>query len=456
MKHFIQTLLLLSTFCYGTIAQSKQEIENFRNYFSKSITVYHHKNIVYTDTLGYDAEFISDTTKPDPLNFRRFAPRISFANALHKSKKYTLDSIPEVASVNINGIVFEHKEVLPKVANHEILVIKKDSSYFYKYYSQEKAYRVVARYRRPTALVYQSHSQLPHDFFIFKQYSLEPIRYRTYTHSPVLDVFNTEDTITYTNTPRVMIDGRLQPKTFDYQRVNLKDVKEIEVFAKEDASRYFGKKAKSGLISIVTHGSNFNLSWMLANTRVVGEMQDKAGNWKVITDTLLTSLEQFREFRKNIFKNNGAVYLINGEFETEEVNRKTTDLDAVESISIISGKRLIRTPQVQSGQSLVTYSEVETIGNDTIQIKTEKERWTARANTSIARVLSDLKRLQNPLPEPTPIYIVDNQEISSEKLKEFKTKDLEFVESLEGCDAISKYGKRAEYGVVIYRKKKEE
>jgi hypothetical protein len=28
------------------------------------------------------------------------------------------------------------------------------------------------------------------------------------------------------------------------------------------------------------------------------------------------------------------------------------------------------------------------------------------------------------------------------------------VESLEGCDAISKYGKRAEFGVVIYRKKK--
>jgi hypothetical protein len=67
-----------------------------------------------------------------------------------------------------------------------------------------------------------------------------------------------------------------------------------------------------------------------------------------------------------------------------------------------------------------------------------------------------LKRLRKTLPDPTPIYFVDNQEIDSEKLKQYKPKELEFVESLEGCDAISKYGKRAEYGVVIYRKKKSE
>ena len=67
--------------------------------------------------------------------------------------------------------------------------------------------------------------------------------------------------------------------------------------------------------------------------------------------------------------------------------------------------------------------------------------------------MSQMKRLRNTDPEPTPIYIVDNQEITAEKLKQFKNKDLEFVQSLEGCDAITKYGKRAEFGVVIYRKR---
>jgi hypothetical protein len=67
--------------------------------------------------------------------------------------------------------------------------------------------------------------------------------------------------------------------------------------------------------------------------------------------------------------------------------------------------------------------------------------------------MSELKRLRNTNPDPTPIYIVDNQEITAEKLKEYKPKELEFIESLEGCDAIAKYGKRAEFGVVIYRKR---
>jgi hypothetical protein len=380
--------------------------------------------------------------------------RVSFADAVSKPNKYTVDSIPEISSININGIYFENKKILSKTPDYEILMIKKDSAYSFKFDPKTKEYIGSARYKKPHSIIYQNHENLPRDFFFFKQYTLEPIRYSCSSYSPVLDIFLTEDSIVAYTKPRVMLDGRLQPKVFDYQHLNLENIKSIDIFAKEDAGKYFGFKAKYGLISIVTKNSNFDINRALANTHVVGEMQDKNGNWRVIKDTLLTSQEQFREFRKKVYQANGPVFLINGEFETESVNRKTIDADAMESMKIVSGKKMRQSPQYRNGNSARQFTEVVEVANDTVFIQTEKERWTAKASISIPTVLSQLKRLRNTDPEPTPIYIVDNQEITAEKLKEFKNKELEFVQSFEGCDAISKYGKRAEFGVVIYRKKK--
>ena len=168
----------------------------------------------------------------------------------------------------------------------------------------------------------------------------------------------------------------------------------------------------------------------------------------------MTSLEQFKEFRKKVYQANGPVFLFNGEFEMESVNRKTIDADAMESVKIVNGKKMGRSLQFKNGNSTTQFNEIIDVANDTVFIQTEKERWTAKAGISIPTVMSQLKRVRNIDPEPTPIYFVDNQEIDAEKLEQYKSKELEFVESLEGCDAISKYGKRAEYGVVIYRKKK--
>ena len=247
-----------------------------------------------------------------------------------------------------------------------------------------------------------------------------------------------------------MIDGRLQRREFEFDDINMATVKKIDVFSQEDARTYFGQKAKSGLISIVTNDSKFNLDWTLANTRVIGEIQDKKEQWKVIKDTLLTSPEQFIAFRKSVYATNGTVYMINGEFETEKVNRKTIDADAMESIRVVAGAKIKAMRIAKIGEEV----EDPKYTNDTVFIKTEKERWTAKAATSISRVMSEFRRLRNTEPEIMPLYFVDNQEIDAEKLKLYKPKELEFVESLEGCDAISKYGKRAEFGAVIYRKKK--
>ena len=389
----------------------------------------------------------------DSTSINRMQSRVSFASAFAKHNKYTVDSIPAIASVNINGIYFDDKKILSKVTDYEILIIKKDSGYSLTLDTQTKQYTGKARYMKPYTFIYQNHENLPHDFYFFKQYTLEPIRYSCASYSPVLDIFLTEDSIVAYTKPRVMLDGRLQQKSFDYQHLNLENIKHIDIFAKEDAGKYFGFKAKYGLISIVTKNNDFDINRALANTHVIGEMQDKNGNWRVIKDTLLTSQEQFKEFRKKVYQANGPVFLINGEFETESVNRKTIDADAMESVKVVSGKMMRRSPQYRNGNSATQFSETIDIGNDTVFIQTEKERWTAKSNISIPTVMSQLRRLRNTDPEPTPIYFVDNQEITAEKLKEFKNKELEFVESLEGCDAISKYGKRAEFGVVIYKKR---
>jgi hypothetical protein len=329
-------------------------------------------------------------------------------------------------------------------------LVKKDSSYSHIYNQKTKDYDDIAKYKQPRAIVYQNHPNLPRDFFLFKQNTLEPIRYKCSSYSPVLDVFNTADSLVFSNKPRIMIDGRLQRRELEFDDVNMTIVKKIEVFSKDDARIYFGQKVKSGLISIVTNDSKFNLDWTLANTRVIGEIQDKKEQWKIIKDTLLTSPEQFIAFRKSIYSTNGTVYMINGEFETEKVNRKTIDADAMESITVVAGAKIKSDKIAKIGEEF----QEPKFTNDTVFIKTEKERWTAKAKTSIPKIMSEFRRLRNTEPEIVPLYFVDNQEIDSEKLKLYKPKELEFVESLEGCDAISKYGKRAEFGVVIYRKKK--
>jgi hypothetical protein len=439
--------LLISVNLFAQTPQATSQ----RNY---SITHFYHKNTVFADTVYYDIEFTDMRKGIDSASIRRIALRVSFADAFPKNNKYTYDSIPEIASMNINGIYFDNKKILSKIPNYEILLIKRDSARSFRYNPETKEYFGTARYKKPHAVIYQDHANIPRDFYFFKEYTLEPIRYKCSSDSPVLDVFRTEDTVILSSRPRVMIDGRLQPKLFDYQHIDVEKVKKIEVFGKEDALKYFGHKAKMGLISVTTKDSKAKLNWTLDNIRVTGEMQDKNGKCKVITDTVLTNIEQFNTFKKAVYQANGPVYLINGEFETEQVNRKTIDAEAMQSVKVVAGTKNRVTVTNQNSQRISQLIEPITIGNDTVFIQTEKERWSARAEVSISRVLSELKRLRNTEPEPVPIYILDNQEITSEKLKEFKSKELEFVESLEGCDAISRYGKRAEYGVVIYRKKK--
>lgn len=444
-----------------------QDIKNFEKRKEKlphiKSFVYKYKNQTFTDIDSSDGNQGRLVNMKDSTEMIKFM-KSAFNNTFPPTDiTYRIDSIPETSSINVNGVLFNNKNILTKLSNYKIYRIKKDSLYTFDYKENKDSsnrgrraeYKNVrVKYQRPNAKVYQEHPNLPHDFFIFKLNTLEPIRYHCSSFSPVLDVFNTEDSIEIKLKPRIMIDGRLKSKAFDYQDIDLKNIEKIEVFGSEDAIKYFGKKVKSGLISITTNGSKSNLDWTLSNTHVIGEMQDKKGNWKIISDTILANIQQFSNYRTKCFQNNGAIYKINGEFETEFVNRQTVDMDGISNIRIVVGTKTKDISFFSYSQGLSIRNEAKLVASDTVFIETKRAKWDASASSNFGKIMSELQRLRKTTPEFEPLYFVDNQEIDAEKLKQYKPKELEFVESLEGCDAISKYGKRAEYGVVIYRKKK--
>jgi hypothetical protein len=456
MKKIFTLLLVFCCFVNGFAQQSSEVLFQKNTAIFKDGYIYKNQHFVDIDSSDYEEGKLIDmsnlTTREQ--NIKKI---LSNGMRLSSNKVYPIDSVPETATLNVNGVVFKSKKILTKLSDCTIFHIKKDSIYTYEYRTKKDSAiysNVRVKYRQPKAMVYQAHPSLPYNFFVFKLNTLEPIRYTSSSYSPVLDVFNTEDSIGMNLKPRVMIDGRLQAKTFDYQNLVLKNIEIIEVFGGIDAKIYFGGKAKGGLISIITKGSTFKLDWALSTTHVIGEIQDKTGNWKVIVDTLFSTIDDFKKYHKKCLESNGAIYKIDGEFETEFVNRKTVDMDRISNIKIVSAAREKTIPLTISATTRETRTEITNMGSDTIYIETKRPRWSASSNSNFGKVMSELQRLRKSTPDPTPLYFVDNQEIDSEKLKLYKPKELEFVESLEGCDAISKYGKRAEFGVVIYRKKK--
>jgi hypothetical protein len=458
MKRIFTLLLIFCCITNGFSQTSSRELLSKKKTLFRDGYIYKNQHFADIDSSDNDDGKLLDMKD---LTVRERVIKKILTNNFRRQNDlgFKIDSIPETAAVNINGVVFNNKNVLSKLSDYTIFALKKDSIYTYEYHTEKDSgvyLNVRVKYQRPKAMVYQPHPNLPHDFFVFKLNSLEPIRYKSSSYSPILDVFNTSDSIEINPKPRVMIDGRLQAKSFDYQRIDLKNFEKMEVFGGTVAKNYFGQKAKAGLISVITKGSTFKLDLALSTTRVIGEMQDKKGEWKVIVDTLFSTIDDFKKFHKKCLESNGAIYKINGNFETEYANRKTVDMDDISNIKMVSARQVKIIPLTISKERVETKTEIIGMGSDTVYIETKRIRGSASANSNFGKIISELQRLRNTTPDPAPIYIVDNQEIDSEKLKLYKPRELEFVESLEGCDAISKYGKRAEYGVVIYRKKKTE
>jgi hypothetical protein len=343
-----------------------------------------------------------------------------------------ISDIPDTALVFVNTIQITHKFLLPYLGAVDVRLItnqgdRKDLFRFKTTPTLGKDSSIVVKdslYKHfVSAYITQNHPDMPKDFVVFND--IYPIRYRCYAANPMFDLLSPTNPKP-ASTLRYIVDGRLQEENYDLDRLQAMKIQEVKVFNAKTAQRFWGQKAHYGLVVIRTQ--QFPVSkhvFYTENIRVVAEKELKNGLWETIQDTILTDINAFNDYKKTVAKANLPIYMINKEGEIEWRNRKTINFYEVNSL---------------------------VIKNDTVFVETFRKK---EEKNSISNILANHKRFWDKDEElKLPLYIVDNQEITIDKLKEFKSKELDFIIKLEGCDAIQQYGKRAEFGVMIYRKKK--
>jgi hypothetical protein len=417
----------LLTNMLATLAQN----QTTKNDYAVAIDQYYDGGNIYVDTVWIALRTDSKTVPRMPTR------RVSYANGFYRNIRY--DSIHYQAVVQINDVWFSDKKYIQKLPSYRILSNRSDTA---QYYIVGKEERTKVKLLGLSTMVMQKHPDFPSDFFAVKPYSLESIRYRCAAEQPIFDVFSSTSETVF-DVPRYLVNGKLQALKFDIRSIPFNDIVSINVFSPKDAMRFFSIRFKKGLVSIKTKQSHQQKE-LAFKIRVLEETQQNQGNWIVTADTLLDDMESFSSYRlAKITQQNMPVYLIDGNFETEYINRKSINLDHVESIVIKKADIVAKNGQYPT----------LTMGIDTIFIKMQQVGYSANRFSSMGNIMADLTHLREHHPIELPLYIVDNQEVDIEKLKQFKTKDLEVVAVLNSCDGMQKYGKKAEFGAVIYRTK---
>lgn len=453
MKKLIYLILFLLN--QGLFAQ-----ENDSMVVRKDVEVryFYHKNKTYIDSTTHTYTTKKLASEKDSLGVKFMGTAIK-NEPFDGYKTYHLDSIPDDAIVNVNNILKIKKSLLKYLNNYKILYVKKRKEkkwmtefFTYKDDVQERPWKQIEFSTSPKALVVQEHNYLPQDFFLFKNTTLQPVRFRCFADVPVWDylIENTNSS----KKPIYVLDGRIQPESFGMNNIAEEQIKSIEVYDPEDGRKFFGKKAKNGIISIATRSFKGDTKPLLNAIRIVGETEVKLGKWEMVSDTIVDNIDAFVNFRKKtLLTNGGVIYLIDGELESEKNNRKTIDLDNIESISIKKSpeKNIDKNDNEQSG--LIFSSGFE----DTISIKTGKRRLIENRNTNPSVILLEMQMLrsgENQASEKNtlPLYIIDGKEISSKDLQQYKAKDYD-VEVIPSDDALDKYGKKGLNGVIIYKRK---
>jgi hypothetical protein len=381
-----------------------------------------------------------------------------------------LDSVPKSTPFCVNNILTINHNLLKYIPNYEVVHVRKArhegmvmprTGDFNKTKIMVKGIYETA----PKVLIYQAHPNLPKDFFMINEKTFEAQRYSCSVESPLWDFF-VNPSPSNSSKPVYVLDGRIQTSGFELGDISEKNIKMIEVFDPEDGKQFFGRKGSNGIVAIATKKYTGDLLPTLRNIRIIGETEYEMGRWKIISDTTVENLNAYWNYRKQVFLQNGPVYMIGGEEETQQVNRKNIEMERVLGIEIKRENIKLPTEKFELNMDSTSWyvkslnmTPQDFTRRDTVFIKTGIKANIVALNNQIDAIFMNLQIMRNggQLPRKSskiPLYFVDNQEITPDKLKEFKPKELEFVESLEGCDAISKYGKRAEFGVVIYRKKK--
>jgi hypothetical protein len=461
MKNLIFISLLICVFFNGF----SQNLDTLL--FRKTVfyNIFYHKGKKIEDTATYKV-----TVKESALKKTLKSTIVDLA-MIDGKRIVPLDSIPENTPFSVNKVLTINRNFLKYIPYYEIVHVRtsKHEGFVLPRAGDFKNDEIIVKgiYETdPKVIVYQGHTIIPRDFFLINEKTFEAQRYSCSIESPLWD-YLINPISTKSSKPVFVLDGRIQMDGFELRDVREKDINRIEVFDSEDGKKYFGRKGSNGIVAIATKKFTGELLPTMRNIRIIGETEYEMGRWKITSDTIVEDMNAYWNYRKGIFSMNGPVYMIGNEEENSQVNRKTIEMTNVFGIEIKRENKTILSQKSElkidsTSMSVVNLKLVSNdfIRRDTVFIKTGARPDVITLNNQIDAIFVNLQKMRNGGKMPNgnsskiPIYIIDNQEITAEKLKQYKPKELEFVESLEGCDAISKYGKRAEFGVVIYRKKK--
>lgn len=381
-----------------------------------------------TDSLFY-------YTEKDLISVRFLLSRVPWFAS--KNQVFDKKQIHPDAIVKVNEVIFASKSYLDKMPNIQVYGNATDTSTYYVY-SKEKS-----SIKKPvplSAAAIQYLDDLPESFVTFKKLTLEELRYTCSVEQPFFDGLGLSSEKTSTE-PRYLIDGQLQAIGFTERNLNLAETESIKVYSPENAKRYFSSRFEGGLVVVKTHKTKTLPNFIFKINIVEKERISPNDGWKILSDTILADMSEFRAYRKAKLEAQSVIYMIDNRLENEYTNRKTIDLDGVVSIETTLGQGSASFPAPESKESRI----------DTIKIKTRQVFHHSIANMS--RVIAELKQMRENKKPEVPLYIVDNEEIDMEKLKKFSRNEIELVTVLSSCDGMQKYGKKAEFGAVIFKRK---
>ena len=354
-----------------------------------------------------------------------------------KNQVFDKTQIHPEAIIRVNEVMFPNKSYLDKMPNVQVYGNTTDTATYYVYLKEKPSQKKPVPL---SAAAIQYLYDLPESFVTFKKLTLEELRYTCSVEQPFFDGLGLTSEKTSTS-PRYLIDGQLQSIGFKAQQINLAETESIVVYSPENAKSYFSSRFEGGLVVVNTYKAKKSFNLVFKINVVESERISPDSGWKILSDTVLANMDEFRAYRKAKLEAQSVIYMIDNRLENEHTNRKTIDLDRVVSIETTLGQGSTSFPTPERNENKV----------DTIKIKTRQVFQHSIATMS--RVISELKQMRENKKPEVPLYIVDNEEIDMEKLKQFSRNEIELVTVLSSCDGMQKYGKKAEFGAVIFRRK---
>lgn len=354
-----------------------------------------------------------------------------------KNQVFDKTQIHPEAIIRVNEVIFPNKSYLDKMPNVQVYGNTTDTATYYVYLKEKPSQKKPVPL---SAAAIQYLDDLPESFVTFKKLTLEELRYTCSVEQPFFDGLGLTSEKTSTS-PRYLIDGQLQSIGFKAQQINLAETESIVVYSPENAKSYFSSRFEGGLVVVNTYKAKKSFNLVYKINVVESERISPDSGWKILSDTVLANMDEFRAYRKAKLEAQSVIYMIDNRLENEHTNRKTIDLDRVVSIETTLGQGSTSFPTPERNENKV----------DTIKINTRQVFQHSIATMS--RVISELKQMRENKKPEVPLYIVDNEEIDMEKLKQFSRNEIELVTVLSSCDGMQKYGKKAEFGAVIFRRK---